>query len=200
MGKYSVKYTGFPFHLTRNKKVVAWKSFLPKSLIVGNWVFAEDYYSIYMRERKEWMRYYVPPFDLRRATILDIGAGCGETAKFFLEQLGVERVICIENNPEALVYLEKNAESHSIDVVPESFRNAHLFKYQHDFMKCDIEGYEAIILRDDVLEKYQVPCVLEVHSSYLRDEFRDKGFITDKETLNRLNVYYMHRFPQPYLL
>ncbi len=88
------------------------------------------------QELELWHRAYLPV----GKTVLDLGAGCGETAQFYLNH-GAEKVISIE------------ADSSCYDKLCANFVNdnrvipilAHL-----DSIKCDIEGGE----RDMVIETH----------------------------------------------
>jgi len=50
-----------------------------------------------------WHEMYLPV----KGTVVDVGAGCGESALFFLNH-GAEKVVCVEGNPECLANLVKN--------------------------------------------------------------------------------------------
>lgn len=81
-----------------------------------------------IRELEEWHDDYLPA----TGTVLDIGAGCGETALFYLNH-GAARVIAIEGDPEAFVNLHRNfGADHRVVCL-----FAHL-----DNVKLDIEGAE----------------------------------------------------------
>jgi 2-polyprenyl-3-methyl-5-hydroxy-6-metoxy-1,4-benzoquinol methylase len=59
-----------------------------------------------------WEKYYIPPFSLKGKTVLDVGAGCGETVfLFFLH--GAKKVIAIEPNVKAVKYLKENAKKNN---------------------------------------------------------------------------------------
>lgn len=67
-------------------------------------------------ELEHWHHDYLPltPPEPKRqepVIVLDVGAGCGETAQFFLNH-GAQRVIAIEADPEAFACLYRNAERH----------------------------------------------------------------------------------------
>jgi predicted RNA methylase len=50
----------------------------------------------------EWESFYVIDRQkLRDATVLDVGAGCGETAAFYFEK-GAKKVICVESDPRCV--------------------------------------------------------------------------------------------------
>lgn len=99
--------------------------------------------------------------------VLDIGARDGDTAKLFLGW-GASHVICIERNES---YSNKNLLTNVTKIV-EPFRLSHL-DLKYDVIKCDIEGYEALLLDYDGVLK---PTVMEVHSEYLKERFEKKGF------------------------
>src|SRR5437899_4882266 len=79
-------------------------------------------------ELELWHRFYLPV----GKTVLDLGAGCGETAFFYLNH-GAEKVICVEGDPGAATLLRKNFGSDPrVTIIPE-FINS---------IKMDIEGAE----------------------------------------------------------
>lgn len=93
----------------------------------------DDYHRhILERELSMWHLYYLPRKPLTGKTVLDLGAGCGETAKFFLNH-GANRVVCVEPNIKWLEYLRKNFENDPRVVIVSNFI---------DHIKMDIEGGE----------------------------------------------------------
>lgn len=79
-----------------------------------------------------------------KGTVLDLGAGCGETAYFYLKH-GAQRVVCIESDPEAIKKLKINRKimlrempSRSIDIIEAKI----------DKIKIDAEGCE----KDAIIE------------------------------------------------
>ena|SRR5438094_3211210 len=87
-----------------------------------------SYRNILETELARWHEWYLPV----KGTVLDLGAGAGETAQFFLNH-GADRVVCIEADPEALRLLHENFDNDKrITIVA-----AHL-----DKIKSDIEGSE----------------------------------------------------------
>jgi tRNA G37 N-methylase Trm5 len=122
-------------------------------------------------ENSRYEKYYIPPGGLQGKTVLDIGAEEGCTALFFFKH-GAKRVICIESRPEAYANLKKNAEALKWDavVINDVFKVEHL-NYDVDFIKMNIEGYEAIILD---LPIPKVPMVVEVHGLWLVDQFTNR--------------------------
>lgn len=120
-----------------------------------------------------WKKYYLPRFSLNGKTILDVGAGCGETAFFYFLH-GAKKIIAIEPYVMAVQCLKENARVNrwNIKIIPEEFKTEHL-KIPHDFMKMDIEGQEKELLK---LPEITKPCVVEVHSNDLKRKFENKGF------------------------
>lgn len=130
-------------------------------------------YAIYfIREWLAWLQTYLPPFSLEGRTVLDVGAGCGETAFFYFLH-GANKVIAIEPSLDALECLHINAQINkwNIQIIPEKFTLEHL-KLPHDFMKIDIDGAETALLNTQIDE----PCVIEVHNDPLEAEFEKRGF------------------------
>ncbi len=79
-------------------------------------------------ELKIWHEAYLPV----GKTVLDVGAGCGETAFFYLKH-GADHVICVESDPEAIVHLRKNFGSDSrVTILP----------FHVNSIKIDVEGSE----------------------------------------------------------
>jgi len=79
-----------------------------------------------------WHLYYLPHKSLAGKTVLDLGAGCGETAQFYLNH-GASRVVCIEPESKSLEYLRKNFGKDPRVVIVSDFI---------DHIKMDIEGAE----------------------------------------------------------
>ncbi len=88
-----------------------------------------EYHAETVRNELEmWHRSYLPV----HGTVLDVGAGCGETAFFYLNH-GAERVVCVEGDPEALECLRKNFGSDPrVIIIPLMI----------DSLKIDVEGSE----------------------------------------------------------
>lgn len=121
--------------------------------------------------------FYKPPFSLKGKVVLDVGACCGETAWYY-KQLGADHIFCIEINPERLKYLKYNMLVAGLDItiISEPFSIGHLSNLQYDFIKCDVEGQEVVLL--DYIKEYGnlKPCVLEVHGNELYSKFMAEGF------------------------
>lgn len=146
----------------------------------GLWRFSIPYGLLYVTEHAKWNTDYTPPGGLRGKRVLDVGAGCGESAMWFLSQ-GAHRVHAVENNREALRFLRENAwrvkglsvSSHNGFDAEFHMGNSEAF----DLVKMDIEGYE-ILFADylDAHTEFNVDCVVEVHSVYQKDRFLRLGF------------------------
>jgi len=130
------------------------------------------YFVCLANEWKIWERYYLPTFSLGGKTVLDIGAGCGETA-FLYFLYGARKIVAIELDKKVVEYLKENVKRNNwnVEVIPEAFKLEHL-NIPHDFMKMDIEGHEKELLKASIIK----PCILEVHNSELKRKFEEKGF------------------------
>jgi hypothetical protein len=131
------------------------------------WIFSRN--NLFWSEIPEWERFYLP-IDVDGLAVLDVGAGEGETAKFFLEH-GASKVICIESDNMAFRLLKINARERPIFALYKRFELADL-DMNFDFMKMDIEGYEEVLLQTRLTK----PSVLEVHGLQLRDKFEKQGW------------------------
>ena len=115
-------------------------------------------------ERNSWPKWYGDNFQGLR--VLDVGAGAGETASFFLN-LGALCVYAIEPDPKAVKMLKHNAEVNRwpIFIYEEMFSLAHLeILPPFDYMKMDIEGGERELLAYDGKLK---PSRIELHPQFL---------------------------------
>lgn len=115
------------------------------------WILAVDW--------RYWPKWYLPRFPLEGKTVLDAGAGCGETVHLFC-LYGAKKVICVESDPLAQKLLSSNARRNSwpVEIHGERFRVEHLDGV--DFAKIDVEGGEACLVEAGSLP----PLVLEYHS------------------------------------
>lgn len=118
-----------------------------------------------------WTKYYLPEFSLQGKVVLDVGAGCGETAYFYFRH-GASKVICVECKEEALALIRKNSvrNNWNIEIVDHPFELDDMNR-EYDFMKVDCEGGEVVLLSS---KHNLAPCVIEVHSAELRDAFISK--------------------------
>jgi len=129
--------------------------------------------------------YYTPHFSLEGKTVLDLGACCGETAWFYL-RLGAAKVYCVECNPVRISIIEENKKNNglNVEIIPEPLTIEHLSKFEYDFIKCDVEGAETVLLDYMKLKGPLKPCVLEVHGAELKKEFEKEGFHVSANTKN----------------
>jgi predicted RNA methylase len=140
---------------------------------------------------------YNPPFDLKGKTVLDVGATNGEVAYWFIQVHHAEKVICIESDPAALELLYRNKALMNITVIPEPFNLEHLMQLDYDFIKCDVEGSEMILLKFVEEGGVLPPCVIEAHTNWIKDEFLKAGFAITKvvnDTRVQVAVYMMTNY------
>jgi hypothetical protein len=154
----------FPFQKTISYFVK--RHFLYRS---NGWMFSEYFKKLYLCE--DWTKYYLP-IDVKGLTVLDIGAGCGETARFFLEH-GAKKVICIESDDHCYSLLAKNSVGRPIECIHKMFTLSDLDR-EYDFIKMDIEGAEKILLL--LPSKVKKPIALEIHGQELAQKFKEKGY------------------------
>lgn len=124
------------------------------------------YWRVLFLESRAWERVYLPGFSLEGKVVLDVGAGCGETAELFFRH-GARKVIAIEANPDLKGYLGYNSFMNrwQMDVRMEPFSLEHM-DLEFDFMKVDCEGGELQLLD----WKGKVPaCRIEVHPDLYRN-------------------------------
>jgi SAM-dependent methyltransferase len=143
----------------------------------NNWQFSNERLNFLLTE--DWNRYYLP-VDMTGLIVLDVGAGEGETARFFLNH-GASKVICIEPEPNAFELLKRNSANHpgKLEIYQKLF-DLNDLSMKFDFMKMDIEGYEESLLDNTPLA---VPAVIEVHGLQLKDKFRKQNYRID-DSLN----------------
>jgi hypothetical protein len=175
--------TGFKLSRSQGPKIVVLgramfpHQFLKKLLVTWNWVLTQHdnecynlrigkfsikilpyYFNVIFGEWLDWKRYYLP-FNLNGATILDVGAGCGETALFYFLH-GAKRVICVEPDQRLSEIIKENIHTNgwNAEVLPRQF-DLDLLHLEFDFMKMDCEGCETKLFNAISLP----PCVIEVH-------------------------------------
>jgi hypothetical protein len=96
--------------------------------------------------KRQWPQFYLPRGGVRGRTVLDVGAGEGETALFYLSN-GAKKVVCVESWAPAAELLRQNARENSwpVEVIPNDFEPSMLDE-PHDFLKMDCELCEASLL------------------------------------------------------
>jgi predicted RNA methylase len=102
--------------------------------------------------------------------VLDVGAGCGETALFYYYH-GAEKVIAVEPQPSVTPLLKTNMERNkwNMKIVEGPFQLS-MLEWNFDFMKMDGEGCEDLLLEVDRLP----PCAIEVHSGPILDSLKER--------------------------
>ena len=130
---------------------------------VGEWDYKLTHYyaGMIVNEFPIWESKYLPT-DVRGKVILDIGAGEGESAAFYLLH-GAEKVIAIEPDNIAFELLKENVARNKIpvEIINEKF-NVRQLEIPHDFLKMDIEGNESALL--ELPTGYTLgDCVVEGH-------------------------------------
>lgn len=121
------------------------------------------YAKVYFSEKNFWNRWY-GNYDFEGKTVLDVGAGAGETASFFFNR-GAKRIVAIEPDLTAAMYFHANGYENNWNfrLINDRFslRHLNLVGEKIDFMKMDIEGGEKILLNYD----QDLPsCALELHA------------------------------------
>lgn len=137
----------------------------------------EPFYAILLlREEPDWAKYYLPVTPLGGKTVMDVGAGCGETAWFFFSH-GASKVIGVEPNADCVKLFEVNQKKNgwNAQILAEEFQARHL-SIPHDFLKVDCEGGESALL--DAKISNLGPCRLELHGSHLTDTISKKFGLT----------------------
>ncbi len=174
-------YKGMPIGLSLNGRGFSWKLYPAfrhalkgDHLDFDGWIFDLDYGLNYLREisTKAWDG-YIPPSGLKEKRILDVGGGCGETAKFFLEH-GAKSVHVIENNEKCRRYLDANQKKNNQMTYEIADFTGPEVKGDYDLIKLDVEGYEIRLLPH--LDELNSDIVIESHCNYITDRFLEKGF------------------------
>jgi 16S rRNA A1518/A1519 N6-dimethyltransferase RsmA/KsgA/DIM1 with predicted DNA glycosylase/AP lyase activity len=103
---------------------------------------------MWISEKHLWPIEY--EMDVRGKRVLDVGAGCGESASFYLNR-GAAKVSAVESDLERVSYLEKNKvrNNWNLDIIPGRFSLNHLI-IPHDALKMDIEGWEIQLLKSNL--------------------------------------------------
>ena len=135
---------------------------------LDNLVMNRDRAGMMLYEWRTWTKHYAPRgFDFRGKTVLDVGAGEGETVEFYRLQ-GAKRFICVEPDSRRAIRLRENSARNGweADVREEPF-SLKFLEREFDFMKMDCEGCERILLGTRVA----FPCVVETHGNSTSEEF-----------------------------
>jgi hypothetical protein len=124
------------------------------------------YFELLWREWRAWKHWYLPPWSLEGKTVLDVGAGCGETALFYYCH-GARKVIAVEPQAAltALLRDNKSRNGWNMEIVAGPFQ-ASMLGWTFNFMKMDGEGCEAQLLNVDSLP----PCAIEVHDRDITEQ------------------------------
>lgn len=136
--------------------------YLPQTTTPKEYPFPNTKTPIYFTNK------YSSPKSIEGQTILDIGAGCGETAYFYFQH-GAKKVICIEQDDIAFEYLQWNSSHNNwnTDVYHKPFDLSDL-TIPCDLVKMDIEGLEIDLLF--LMENQTLPpIILELHSDKITE-------------------------------
>lgn len=146
---------------------------------VSNWVFSKNHILPIIGEMQIWIQSYLG-LNLSGLKILDVGAGEGETAKFFLDH-GAAKVVCVEPQTQKYRYLARNAAKHPTFLALKKTISLSDLKLPYDFLKCDLESCEEELLDANLT----IPAIVKVHSQKLLDEFkRSRWRISSNNSLN----------------
>ena len=178
-----LKCRGFTLTKIDDKHVVIGKNGL-------EFILLQEYANILIHEFIDWHRDYKFPSTLKNKTIMDIGAGCGESI-FYFALKGCRNFIAVEPNTQCANLLRKNAKNNSLNVkvYNDIFRKNHLDE-PFDFIKCDCEGGESILLEQEISK----PISLEVHGLDLIKKFQEKHFKTVTNASDNSPICIMRNF------
>ena len=137
---------------------------------------ASEYYG-------EWQSFYLPePSKLfptaplvstvEHKTILDVGAGCGETAAFYFDK-GARKIIAVEIDRQSSKMIKTNASLNdwNIEIINSPFDFTCLSRHEIDLAKIDCEKCEVGMLDcDEIL----FDVITEIHGRDLLVAFRKK--------------------------
>lgn len=145
-------------------------------------IMSRDRAGMMLYEWRTWNRHYAPHgFDFSGKTVLDVGAGEGETVELY-RLLGAKKFICLEPDAQRAAKLRENSSRNGwdADVFEEPF-SLKFLERAFDFMKMDCEGCEISLLGT----RMTFPCVLETHGSSTTEGFlRMEGFTALKASGN----------------
>lgn len=149
-----------------------WKIVDDNTVKIGPYVLelTPYYFELLWREWRSWKNWYLPQWSLKGKTVLDVGAGCGETALFYYCH-GASRVIAIEPQSSLVPLLRRNMSRNKWDMkIVEGPFQASMLEWNFDFMKMDGEGCEAQLLTEDSLP----PCAIEAHDRAVADGLKER--------------------------
>ena len=128
------------------------------------------YMELLWREWRAWKNWYLPPWSMYGKTVLDVGAGCGETALFYYIH-HASRVIAVEPETSLAPLLHQNKDRNrwNMEIVGRPFDRS-MLRWDFDFMKMDAEGCETQLLSVESLP----PCAIEVHDRSTTDELHER--------------------------
>jgi tRNA G37 N-methylase Trm5 len=134
--------------------------------------------ALMMSEWSLWNRFYIPRAGIVGKTILEVGAGCGESAAVLFEK-GAKKVVCVEPNDEDVRYPSENIKENgwNAEIIPTKF-NLSILNGAFDLVLMDCEGCEAELLCLDILPYI----IIEVHTKELKEKFLDKGLKVIKQS------------------
>jgi SAM-dependent methyltransferase len=138
----------------------------------------------------EWESFYViDKQKLRGATVLDVGAGCGETAAFYFEK-GAKKVICVESDPRCVRMLEFNrlVNDWNLEIVHSAFDPTILGRREVELAKFDCEGCERELL-DLSTSDVHFDMVGEIHGVAILEEGEEQGY---RQTIPLASYYLPH--------
>ncbi len=145
-------------------------------------VMSRDRAGMMLYEWGTWNTWYAPAsFDFTGKTVLDVGAGEGETVELYRLR-GAKKFICVEPDPQRAAALRENSSRNGweAEVHQESF-SLKFLEMPFDFMKMDCEGCETILLGRQI----PFPCVLETHGKETAAGFLNiSGFSVVKSASN----------------
>jgi SAM-dependent methyltransferase len=135
-------------------------------------VMSRDRAGMMLYEWGTWTEFYAPSgFDFTGKTVLDVGAGEGETVEFY-RLLGAKKFLCVEVDPKRAARLRENSAKNGWDA--EVFEEPFSLKFlerKFDFLKMDCEGCESALLGTRVT----FPCILETHGAATTEGFLKMG-------------------------
>jgi hypothetical protein len=140
-------------------------------------VMSRDRAGMMLYEWGTWTRFYAPQgFDFAGKTVLDVGAGEGETVELY-RLLGAKKFLCVEPDQRRAARLRDNSAKNGWDA--EVFEEPFSLKFlerKFDFMKMDCEGCESALLGTGVT----FPCIVETHGGMTEAFLKMGGFSTLK--------------------